>query len=188
MRCCSGSTGRTSDRPIPRRPHVWLASFPKSGNTWLRAIVTALRTHRHLFSVDHLGSGSQPHCVGGTLAMGLDPGPGSPARLQTAQPWCSWSSHASSWLADDVPFPVHPVQYEDLKADAVAALAPVFDAIGMGVTRDELAAAVERAAFDRLQEQERERPAWLNPPEHRGLTVQQGDVPDEIPGARRPRR
>ena len=331
---------------------VWLASFPKSGNTWLRAIVTALRTHRHLFSVDQLGSGSQPHYVGGVLAMGLDarwlaraeldqvrdaiirgqgippaeaptdlppilrkthevyrpgspgaepfptdatraailivrdprdvacshapffgltidqsidamarvldPGPGSPARLQTAQPWGSWSSHASSWLADDVPFPVHPVRYEDLKADAVAALAPVFDAIGMGVTRDELAAAVDRAAFDRLQEQERERgfretskkterffrqgraggwrteltdqqvaaieadhaelmerfgyelttapqpraalaearrsrrrqerAAWLNPPEHLGLTVQQGDVPDEIPGARRPQR
>ena len=60
---------------------VWLASFPKSGNTWLRAIVTALRTHRHLFSVDHLGSGSQPHYVGGVLGMGLDARWLSPAEL-----------------------------------------------------------------------------------------------------------
>lgn len=60
----------------PRGPGrtVWLASYPKSGNTWLRAIVTALDTHRHLFGVNHLGSGSQPFLVDGTLSeFGLDP-------------------------------------------------------------------------------------------------------------------
>ena len=52
---------------------VWLASFPKSGNTWMRAIVTALGTHPQLFAVNQLGSGSQPHHVGSALgAFGID--------------------------------------------------------------------------------------------------------------------
>lgn len=61
-------------RPLGPGRTVWLASFPKSGNTWMRAIITALRTHRHLFAVNQLGSGSQPHHVGSVLpGMGLDP-------------------------------------------------------------------------------------------------------------------
>ena len=232
---------------------VWLASYPKSGNTWMRAIVTALGTHRALFAVNQLGSGAQPHSVHGSMGVyGLDarwlqhhevdqlrdslvrrtgspadptdtatapflrktheiwrpgsPGaepfpvaatraailvvrdprdvacsyapffgldlPGavaamgqdrprqhtaSPARLQTAQPWGTWSSHTVSWLSDDVPFPVHIVRFEDLKADAVATLAPVFAAVGMECTDDELTTAVAQARFDRLQELEQER-------------------------------
>ena len=53
---------------------VWLASYPKSGNTWMRAIVTAMRTHRHLFAVNQLSSGSQPHHVGAIqTGLGIDP-------------------------------------------------------------------------------------------------------------------
>lgn len=52
---------------------VWLASYPKSGNTWVRAILTALQVHPHLFGVDHLGFGAQPYYVGTALSMlGLD--------------------------------------------------------------------------------------------------------------------
>ncbi len=227
---------------------VWLASYPKSGNTWMRAIVTALGTHRHLFAVNQLGSGSQPMYVGAMLPMfGIDPrwlsrdeidlardvlvrrwgeptedepsgrpllrkthevfrggeadrepfpisatraailvvrdprdvacsyapffgveidgavdalgrdlpeGKASPANSSTTQPWGSWSSHADSWLAESVPFPVHLVRYEDLKSDAVAALAPIFEAIGLECTETELAAAIEQARFDRLRESE----------------------------------
>lgn len=235
---------------------VWLASFPKSGNTWMRAIVTALSTHKALFAVNQLRSGSQPHHVSGALeSLGIDarwlqvgevnqlrdhlvrrvgeidgedsvdnapaepvlrktheiwrpgsPGAepfpadatraailivrdprdvacsyapffgldlagavdalgrpgnsaagGSPARLNTAQPWGSWSSHTLSWLSDEVPFPVHVVRYEDLKTDAVGTLEPVFAAIGLPCTRAELVAAVEQVRFDRLQASERER-------------------------------
>ena len=54
---------------------MWLASYPKSGNTWMRAIVTALGTHRHLFGVNQLGSGAQPNHVGGVQGVyGIDPG------------------------------------------------------------------------------------------------------------------
>ena len=236
--------------PGPGRT-VWLASFPKSGNTWMRAIITALGTHRALFAVNQLGSGAQPNFVSGALpAWGLDTrwldraevdcvraqliersgvpvedGPttpivrktheiwrpgvtggepfpveatraaihvvrdprdvacsyapffgldlrdavdaigreggaeaaSSPARLQTAQPWGSWSSHTASWLSDDVPFPVLTIRYEDLQADAVAALGPVFRAVGLDCSDEELSAAVDQARFDRLQESERER-------------------------------
>ncbi|MHB8796767.1 MAG: sulfotransferase domain-containing protein [Candidatus Nanopelagicales bacterium] len=231
----TGTAGRT----------VWLASYPKSGNTWVRAVVTALGTHPHLFGVDHLVSGAQPQHVGAALgAYGLDPRwlsgdeldalrdalcrrmgmaapgdvpvlrktheryrPGAPGRepfpagatraailvvrdprdvacsfapffdvtvdeaiaamaraggepeanaaqAQTASPWGTWSSHATSWLAGDVPFPVHLVRYEDLQADAAGTLLPVFEAIGLPCTAATLAAAAERAAFDRLQQSE----------------------------------
>lgn len=227
---------------------VWLASYPKSGNTWVRAIVTALRTPAPLFGVDRLIAGAQPHAVGAALpAFGADPrwmsddeldetrdglarrlgeaevdappvlrktherfrhgrvgrepfpadatraavlvvrdprdvvasyaaffgltvdeaidalgregGTLRPSALhqRTAQPWGTWSTHALSWLGDDVPFPVHLVRYEDLATDAVAALHPVLTAIGMPTQRDALAEAVEQARFDRLRASEEER-------------------------------
>ena len=236
--------------PGPGRT-VWLASYPKSGNTWVRAIVTALGTHPQLFGVDQLISGAQPHHVGMALgAYGLDPRwltpdendrlrtalalrlgaaptgaastapilrkthelfrpgrPGrepfpleatraavlvvrdprdvacssapffgitldeaidamgreggdslpNPAREQTAQPWGSWSSHAQSWLAPDVPFPVHVVRYEDLVSDAVATLLPILAAVDLDCTEADIAQAVERTRFERLRESEAER-------------------------------
>ena len=52
---------------------VWLASYPKSGNTWVRAVVTALATHPHLFQVNQLSSGAQPFSLAGSLPrLGLD--------------------------------------------------------------------------------------------------------------------
>lgn len=251
---------------------VWLASYPKSGNTWMRAIVTSLGVHPHLFGVNQLGSGAQPYAVADAVGrLGLDPrwldrseldqlrsalivladqpggdgeadeapsgdgapsgeagegfaprlrkthecfragvagaepfpvaatraailvvrdprdvacsyapffgvsvdeaidamggrtrgsqtgGKASPAQCRTAQPWGTWSEHASSWLADDVGFDVHVVRYEDLRTDAVATLAPAFDAIGLECTTAELEAAVEAASFDRLRASEDER-------------------------------
>lgn len=243
---------------------VWLASFPKSGNTWMRAIITALRTHPHLFGVDQLSSGSQPNHVGMSLnAFGLDarwltpteidtlrhalitrtgvipeltgddesddlsevmermsapmfrkthevfrPGEppiepfpveatraailivrdprdvtcsfapffgqsleqaveslaregsethANPALTQTAQPWGTWSTHTQSWLASDVPFPVHLVRYEDLKTDPISTLLPVFNSVGLMCTEDELEAAIARTRFEKLQQAETER-------------------------------
>lgn len=228
---------------------VWLASFPKSGNTWIRSILTALSTHQLLFDANLLGSGSQPYAVGSLLdTLGLDPrwldradlprvrdflireeassavpsgsghlprfrkthevyragSPGaepfvtsctraavlvvrdprdvacsygpffgvdlaaavdrmggassvstsSPFKSLTEQPWGTWSSHAESWLSDDVPFPVHRVRYEDLQADAVRTLLPVFEALGLPCTAEQLRDAVERVRFDRMQEWE----------------------------------
>lgn len=245
----SGRWFAVTSTPGPGRT-VWLASYPKSGNTWVRAIVTALGTHPQMFGVDHLISGAQPHHVSMALgAYGIDPrwlssdeldrlraalalrlgaqragdeaappilrktheayrsgAPGrepfpleatraailvvrdprdvacsaapffgithdeaiaamarpagdlesNPARSQTAQPWGTWSTHAESWLDDSVPFPVHLVRYEDLVADAAATLLPVFTAIGLTCSPDQLRQAVERSRFERLQESEAE--------------------------------
>jgi aryl sulfotransferase len=249
----------TNDRPV-----VWLASFPKSGNTWVRAIITAACGGERIFTADKLSSGSQPHYVGAaTRAFGLDPrwldvgelrtvrdslvalshdgladlarspaaagdgddqpiqapspifrkthevyrrgSPGaeafptraslaailivrdpravacswapffgvgladavtrinqgqlskaSPTRAQTEQPWGTWASHARSWLDPTLPFPVHVVRYEDLRADAVGTLHPVFNALGWDVSETELATAAARTEFDWLQSDERE--------------------------------
>ena len=52
---------------------VWLASYPKSGNTWVRAILTNLETPEQLFRVTQLEAGHQPHHVGAAAAvLGLD--------------------------------------------------------------------------------------------------------------------
>lgn len=336
---------------------VWLASYPKSGNTWVRAVVTGLTTHEHLFAVNNLGSGAQPNFVSASLpvwgldsrwltydendqvraslitqwgtfdeaetpagaperqvsvrkthevfrpgAPGREPfpveatraaivvvrdprdvacsyapffgvsidaaidaigtraefGKGRPAHCQTDQPWGSWSSHALSWLDESVPFPVHLVKYEDLKADVVAALEPVFEASGMDVTHEQLMAAVELARFERLRSSEQQvgfretspkttaffrtgrsggwleeltteqvaaieadhaevmqllgyelttdavsraalfevresvrrtkSRAWTQLPEHLGLVVHEGEIPEDIPGTERPRK
>jgi aryl sulfotransferase len=248
---------------------VWLASYPKSGNTWMRAIVTALTADVRLFGFNRLSSGAQPYVVdAATRRYGIDPrwlcrteiarlraelirdtdrrcwaadhesddvdsrqstgaGDGledasdiamlpqlrkthecyrfeasgsepfpadatraailivrdprdvvcsyapffgvdldqavealgrrvggevaSPATLRTAQPWGTWSAHGRSWLDPQVPFPVHLVRYEDLRADTVATLLPVFNSIGLECDRAMLTAAVEHTAFERLQ-------------------------------------
>lgn len=53
---------------------VWLASFPKSGNTWVRAIITALGVDPHLFGVNSLGAGLTPHHLwSAAFHFGLDP-------------------------------------------------------------------------------------------------------------------
>ncbi len=234
---------------------VWMASFPKSGNTWVRAILTALETGDHMFGLARLSFGRQPSAIGSALhRWQLDPrwfdrtevqairhglgvtsveaekleqsvcrggspllfrktheayrtGPpghepfptaatrgailivrdprdvvcswapffgievdesvervchgsdqwhaiDSPADMATAEPWGNWASHAASWLAEDVPFPVHVVRYEDLHADAVATLHPVLTEFGWEVGEAELRSAVDRTRFARLRADE----------------------------------
>jgi hypothetical protein len=64
-----------------------------------------------------------------------------------------WSDHAESWLG--APFPVHVVRYEDMHGDPHATFAGVADFLGLPSERERIAAAVEAAAFPRLQAQER---------------------------------
>jgi aryl sulfotransferase len=64
-----------------------------------------------------------------------------------------WSHHVESWLG--APFPVHLVRYEDMHGDPHATFAGVADFLGLSSDRERIAAAVEAAAFPRLQAQER---------------------------------
>jgi len=68
----------------------------------------------------------------------------------------SWSGHARSWL-DDSGLPVHQMRYEDMLADPAAAFGAMLRFAGVEVQPERLARAVQAAAFERLQEQERER-------------------------------
>jgi aryl sulfotransferase len=227
---------------------VWLASYPKSGNTWMRAIFTALSVHPHFFDINQLSSGAQPLSVAesvgrlgldsrwldvgendqlrtalirsgvaptddqgdqtpilrkthevwrpgregseplpadvtraalllvrdprdvacsfapffgmdldqaiDTMGSGRDLGDALPVFCLTAQPWGSWSEHVRSWRSPEIPFPVHVIRYEDLRGDAAGTLEPVFSAIGLRCTRDQLEGAIDRARLERLRDME----------------------------------
>ncbi len=47
---------------------VWLASYPKSGNTWVRAILTALSSPPDAVRLEALDAGAQPYSVAASLA------------------------------------------------------------------------------------------------------------------------
>jgi aryl sulfotransferase len=89
-----------------------------------------------------------------------------------------------SWV-DQPWLPVHVLRYEDAVADPVRAFGAAFTAAGVPAGAAELAAAVERCAFDRLAAAEaaggfRERPRLDTPFLRRG---QAGGWRDELPGA-----
>jgi aryl sulfotransferase len=64
-----------------------------------------------------------------------------------------WSHHVESWLG--APFPLHLVRYEDMHGDPHSAFAAVARFLGLPCDSERIAAAVEAAAFPRLQAQER---------------------------------
>ncbi len=133
------------DGPAGREP------FPLSAT---RAAILVVRDPRDVACSYAPFFGTDLNGAVEALGQVMDGREASPANSSTNQPWGSWSSHSDSWLDEEVPFPVHLVRYEDLKANAVGALAPVFAAIGLDCTDAELTAAVERTRFDRLRESE----------------------------------
>ncbi len=74
---------------------------------------------------------------------------------QFPQPLGTWSGHALSWL-EDSGMPVHPVRYEDMKADAAGRLAEVAAFLGIAADAAKEAAAATR--FEVLRAQEDARP------------------------------
>lgn len=231
-------------RPCPERL-VWLASYPSSGNTWVRAMLVAL-LHRNGAELDINGLGAIPTAAQRSLLdrfggvetadlrwdeiqnlrpaayravaraieetrflkihdhLGATPGgeplvpvdgtrgavyivrnpldvvasfanhfgksldeairamadPSftlSPAskgfHVQVPQTVGGWSHHVGSWV-ERAPFPVHTVRYEDLLAAPVDTFLGVVRFAGFSHSREEVAWAVEAAAFERLRAQE----------------------------------
>jgi aryl sulfotransferase len=60
-----------------------------------------------------------------------------------------WQDHVESWLA--APFPVHVVRYEDMHDNPHAAFASIAAFLGLPADPERIAAAIETAAFPRLQ-------------------------------------
>ncbi len=220
---------------------VWLASYPKSGNTWLRTVYTALRQGaepdinaleglgpaRYLFDIalgvrssdlsqdevdllrpraDEAMATGPDGDVWRKIHDALFAGPSgelivSAAATRTAlylvrdprdvavswahhaelplsdavdiicdsttalanstrrpepqlrQRLGNWSQHVRSW-ADEAPFPVHVLRYEDCLADPVATFRTAFAAAGLDVSEREMIGATTASSLGRLQAQE----------------------------------
>ncbi|MEA2950802.1 MAG: hypothetical protein QOJ96_322 [Alphaproteobacteria bacterium] len=81
---------------------------------------------------------------------------GATTRLtrQLRQLLLRWGEHVESWLA--APFPVHLLRYEDMQTDPLSAFTRMASFLELPSDSATVAAAIEAAAFPRLQAQERE--------------------------------
>jgi hypothetical protein len=63
-----------------------------------------------------------------------------------------WDEHVRSWLAAPHPFPVLPIRYEDLLADAPQGARRICSFLGLTPSQEELERAVAGASFSRMRE------------------------------------
>ena len=75
---------------------------------------------------------------------------------QFYQPLGNWSMHVASWL-ERPNFPVHFVQYEDLKAQPFETFKAAVVAMDLEVTDEQIKKAIEATEFEKLKKQEEER-------------------------------
>jgi hypothetical protein len=75
---------------------------------------------------------------------------------QLRQRLLTWSGHVTSWV-DDSGLPVLVMRYEDMKARPAETFARAADFIGLHYSPAEIMAALDRASFARLQQQEAEK-------------------------------
>ncbi len=68
----------------------------------------------------------------------------------------TWSDHVSSWV-DACGVPVHVVRYEDMLSDPQSAFAAAFSHLGLTISPERLAQAIEAGRFERLATLEAER-------------------------------
>ncbi|MGI8760856.1 MAG: sulfotransferase domain-containing protein [Jatrophihabitantaceae bacterium] len=222
---------------------AWLASYPKSGNTWFRAVVAAwrrgdpfdleatdtipafrtrfdeslgvrstdltdteaaalrpaaddvhdsVRPELHLHKIhDGLFTGPDGACILSTAAthraiyVVRDPrdvavsfahhngqstawaterlctpsaeisAPVDDVAVQLVQRLGTWSEHVAGWV-EHAPFPTIGVRYEDCLTDPVRTFGEAFAFVGFEIPPDELRAAIDAAAFARLQARERQ--------------------------------
>lgn len=75
---------------------------------------------------------------------------------QLRQRLLTWSGHVKSWV-DDSGFPVLVMRYEDMKANPVETFARAVAYLGLSYSLSEIEAALDRASFARLKQQEEEK-------------------------------
>ncbi len=156
---------------------IWLASYPKSGNTWLRAFLhNFLRNPAEAYDLnkmDELSLGDS----GGIFYQKLLRKPVKEMtdeevmilrpRLQEmytrASPdnvfvsvfelQCSWSRHVESWTARPHRA-LHVMRYEDMLLRPIETFSGLVRFLGLPDERDRLARAVELSSFKALRQQE----------------------------------
>jgi aryl sulfotransferase len=74
-------------------------------------------------------------------------------RAQLRQRLLDWSGHVASWL-DQTDIPVHLTRYEDMQADAAAALADVARFTGISATDRQLSKSVRASTFEAMRRTE----------------------------------
>jgi hypothetical protein len=75
---------------------------------------------------------------------------------QLRQNLSSWSGHVKSWT-EDSGLPLLVMRYEDMKAGPVETFARAVSFLGLHFTLQDIEAALERASFARLKQQEEEK-------------------------------
>ena len=75
---------------------------------------------------------------------------------QLRQNLSTWSGHVKSWT-EDSGLPLLVMRYEDMKAGPVETFARAVSFLGLNFTLPEIEAALERASFARLKQQEEEK-------------------------------
>jgi hypothetical protein len=75
---------------------------------------------------------------------------------QLRQRLLTWSGHVKSWV-DDSRFPLLVMRYEDMKARPAETFGRAVDFLGLTYSRSEIEAALDRASFARLKQQEEEK-------------------------------
>lgn len=78
---------------------------------------------------------------------------GGKLHVQLPQRLSSWSGHVRSWI-DHAGIRLHVVRYEDLTKDPLGTFAGIADFFGLCVGAQEIAEAVKRIRFERLQQEE----------------------------------
>lgn len=75
---------------------------------------------------------------------------------QLRQRLLTWSGHVKSWV-DDSGFSVLVMRYEDMKSSPLVTFTQAIDFLGLAYKSDAIEAALDRASFARLKQQEEER-------------------------------
>jgi hypothetical protein len=232
---------------MEKRNIIWLASYPKSGNTWFRAFLTALMTGKDVdinrlntggiysgrnwieteldLDIDHLTqeeiewyqrigiksagdkfegptflkihdaytyfpTSGEPRIYSGNTCMAvylvrnpldvtlsfanhngssvdkilekfmLNPQAAflkknSCFTKQLYQPLGLWTEHVESWKKVEA-YPVYFIRYEDMKAAPVDTFYGAVEAMKLNYTREDVAIALDRVAFEKLKKKEEE--------------------------------
>jgi hypothetical protein len=74
---------------------------------------------------------------------------------QLPQRLLTWSQHVQSWL-EQTSFPVHAIRYEDMQRDPITTFTSVVRFLEMPDEPERIARAVQHAAFETLQSQEKQ--------------------------------
>ncbi|NNU33231.1 sulfotransferase domain-containing protein [Mucilaginibacter sp. S1162] len=93
----------------------------------------------------------------GTLAKQKRPIGEVNTNNQFAQLMLSWSGHAESWTAPEVPFPVMVLRYEDMLHDQLNTFSKAVAFMGLDKTREQIEKAIFESRFEKLKEQEKEK-------------------------------